>query len=73
MQNRNMKSKWSLSIKKNKDGVDFRYFRRCRYFKNILFELGAVDYSRLSIFILIRFWEIRKFLANGLRESACIR
>jgi hypothetical protein len=33
---------------------------------------GAVDYSRLPIFILIRFWESRKFLTNGLRDSACI-
>jgi hypothetical protein len=27
------------------------------------FEHGAVDYSRLPIFILIRFWEIKKFFA----------
>jgi hypothetical protein len=53
------------------DGVDFRYFRKCRHFENILFELGRVDYSRLPIFILIRFWEIRKFLTKGLRESLC--
>jgi hypothetical protein len=32
-----------------------------------------VDYSRLPIFILIRFWEIRKFLTNGLCESACLQ
>jgi hypothetical protein len=63
-----MKSKWGISIKKkNKDEVDFRHFRKCRYFENILFEL-----SRLPIFILIRFWEISKFLTNGLRESPCI-
>jgi hypothetical protein len=31
----------------------------------ILIELGAVDDSRLPIFILIRFWEIRKFPTNG--------
>jgi hypothetical protein len=37
-------------VKKNKDGVDFRYFRKCRHCENILIELGAVDYSRLSIF-----------------------
>jgi hypothetical protein len=50
-----MKSKWGLSIKKKKqDGVDIRYFRKYRHFKNILFELGAVDYSRLPIFVLIR-------------------
>jgi hypothetical protein len=67
-----MESKWGLSILKNKGGVDFRYFRKFRYFENILFELGAVDYSRLSIFVLIRFWEMRKFLTNGLRESPCI-
>jgi hypothetical protein len=41
-------------LKKNKDGGDFRYFRKCHHFENILFELGAVDYSRLPIFILIR-------------------
>jgi hypothetical protein len=28
--------------------------------------------SWLPIFILIRFWEIRKFLTNVLRESPCI-
>jgi hypothetical protein len=67
-----MKLKWGLSIEKNKEGVDFRYFRKCRHFENILFELGAVDYSWLPIFVLIRFWEIRKFLTNGLRESPCI-
>jgi hypothetical protein len=44
-----MKSKWGLSIKKNKD---FRHFRKCRHFENILFELGTVDDSRLPIFIL---------------------
>jgi hypothetical protein len=38
----------------------------------ILFELGEVHYSRLPIFILIGFWEMRKFLTNGLRESARI-
>jgi hypothetical protein len=58
-------------LKKNKDGIDFRYFRKCRHFKNISFELGVVDYSQLPIFILIWFWEIKKFLMNGLRESAC--
>jgi hypothetical protein len=58
--------------KKNKDGVDFRYFRKCHHFESILFELGAVDYSRLPIFVLIRFLEIRKFLTNELRESPCI-
>jgi hypothetical protein len=70
-----MKSKGGVSIKKkkNKDGVDFPYFRKCRHFENILFELGAVDYSRLPIFVLIRFWKIRKFLKNGLRESPCIQ
>jgi hypothetical protein len=57
---------------KNKDGVDFRYFRKCRHFENILCELGAVHYSRLPIFIFTRFWEIRKFLTNWLRESPCI-
>jgi hypothetical protein len=57
---------------KTKMAVDFRYFRKRRHFENILFELGAVDYSRLPIFILIRFGEIRKFLTNGLRESPCI-
>jgi hypothetical protein len=67
-----MKSKWGLSISKNQDGVDFRYFRKCPHFENISFELAAVDYSELPIFILIRFWEIRKFLTNGLRESVCI-
>jgi hypothetical protein len=36
-------SKWGVSIKKNKDGVDFLYFRKCHHFENILFELGAVD------------------------------
>jgi hypothetical protein len=56
-------------LKKNKDGVDFRHFRECRHFENISFELGAVDYSRLPIFILLRFWEIGKFLTNGVRES----
>jgi hypothetical protein len=35
--------------KKNKDGVDLRKYR---YFENILFELGAVDYSCPPIFIL---------------------
>jgi hypothetical protein len=38
---------------KKKDGVDFRYFRKCHHFENILFELGAADYSRLPIFILL--------------------
>jgi hypothetical protein len=48
---------------KNKYGVDFRYFRKCRHFENVLFEPAAVDYSRLPIFVLIRFWEIRiKFI-----------
>jgi hypothetical protein len=28
-------------------------------------------WSFIPIFILIRFWEIRSFLTNGLRESAC--
>jgi hypothetical protein len=42
------------------------------HFENILFELGAVDYSRIPIFVLIRFLEIRKILTNGLRESPCI-
>jgi hypothetical protein len=32
------------------------------------FEHGAVDYSRRPIFILIRFWESKKFFA----ESPCI-
>jgi hypothetical protein len=50
-----MKSKWGLFIKKNKDGVDFRSFWKCRHFENVLFELGAMDYSRVPIFILIRF------------------
>jgi hypothetical protein len=59
----------SCHLKKNEDGVDFRYFQKCRHFENILFELGAVDYSRLPIFILILFWEIRKFLTNRVRES----
>jgi hypothetical protein len=67
-----MISKWGLSIEKNKDGVGFRSFRKRRHFENNLFELGAVDYIQLPIFILIQFWEIRKFLTNGLRESACI-
>jgi hypothetical protein len=58
---------------KNIDGVDLRYFRKRHHFENILFELGAVDYGRLPIFILIRFWAIRKFLTNGLRESPCIQ
>jgi hypothetical protein len=53
-------------LKKNKDGVDFRYFWKRRHFENNLFELGAVNDTRLPIFILIRFWEIRKFLTNGL-------
>jgi hypothetical protein len=57
---------------KNKDGVDFRYFWKCHHFKNVWFELGAIEYSRLPIFILVRFWEIRKFLTNGLRESPCM-
>jgi hypothetical protein len=39
------------------DRVDFRCFRNLE----------------LPIFILIRFWEIRSFLTNGLRESACIQ
>jgi hypothetical protein len=39
---------------------------------HISFELGAVDYSELPIFILIQFWKIRKFLMKGLRESPCI-
>jgi hypothetical protein len=43
---------------KRLDGVDFRHFRKCRHFENILFELGAVDDTRLPIFVLIRFWEI---------------
>jgi hypothetical protein len=68
-----MKSKEGHSIKKNKDGVHFRHFRKCRHFENILFELGAVYYSWLPIFILIRFWKSRKFLMNGLRESPCIQ
>jgi hypothetical protein len=51
----------------------FPYFRQYRHFENILFELGSVDYSQLQIFILIRFWEIKKFLTNGLHESACIK
>jgi hypothetical protein len=59
-------------LHKKKYGVDFRYFRKCHHFENILFEFGVADYSRLPIFILIRFWEIRKFLTNGLRESPCI-
>ncbi|CAH1372394.1 unnamed protein product [Tenebrio molitor] len=50
----------------------WRRFPRCRCFENILFELRAVDYKRLPIFVLIRFWEIKKFLTNGLRESPCI-
>jgi hypothetical protein len=58
----NLESKFENKMEpfhlKNKDGVDFRYFWNCRHFENILFELGPVDYSRLSIFILIRFWEI---------------
>jgi hypothetical protein len=64
----NVESNGTLLLKK-KDGVDFRYFRKCQHFENILFELDAVDYSPLRIFILlvIRFWEIRKFLKNGLR------
>jgi hypothetical protein len=45
---------------KNEDGVDFRYFRKRRYFENILFELRAIDCSRLPIFILIRFWGNQK-------------
>jgi hypothetical protein len=57
---------------KQKDGVYFRHFSKCRHFESILFELGAVHYSRLPIFVLIRFWEIRNFLTNRLRESACI-
>jgi hypothetical protein len=56
----------------SKDCIDFRYFRKCRHFENISFELGVVGYSQLPIFILIWFWEIKKFLMNGLRESACI-
>jgi hypothetical protein len=67
-----MKSKWGLFIKKNKDAVDFRYFRKCHHFENISFELGVVDYSQLPIFILIWFGEISKFLMNGLRESVCM-
>jgi hypothetical protein len=51
----NVESKFEIKMGpfrlKNKDGVDFRYFRH--HFKNILFELGAVYYSRLRIFILI--------------------
>jgi hypothetical protein len=39
--------------------VKMGYFRKCRHFENSLFELGTVDYSRLPIFVLIRFWEIR--------------
>jgi hypothetical protein len=50
----------------------FPAFPECRHFENILFELGDVDDSRLPIFILVGFWEIRKFLTNRLRESACI-
>jgi hypothetical protein len=29
--------------------VDFRYFRKCHHFENILFELGAVDDSNFRI------------------------
>jgi hypothetical protein len=50
----NVESKFEIKIK---DGVDFRYFRKCRHSENILFEPGA-------IFTLIRFWEIRKFLTD---------
>jgi hypothetical protein len=39
-------TKGAFLLKKNKDGVDFRYFRKCRHFENILFELGAIDYGR---------------------------
>jgi hypothetical protein len=62
----------TFQCKKNKDGVDFRHFRKCRHVENISFEHGAVDYSRLPILILKRFCEIRKFLTNRLRESPCI-
>jgi hypothetical protein len=31
----------------------------------ICISIELVDDSRLPIFILIRFWEIRKFLTNG--------
>jgi hypothetical protein len=41
-----MKSKGAILLKKNKDGVDFRHFRKRRHFENILFELGAVNDSR---------------------------
>jgi hypothetical protein len=66
----NQKSKFEIkmgphNLKKNKNDVDFR---KSRHLENILFELGAVDYSRLIIFIVIRFWEIRKFLTNALPE-----
>jgi hypothetical protein len=58
---------------KNKNGVGFRYFPCVAILKIFyVFEFRAVNYNRLPIFILTRFWEIRKFLTNGLRESACI-
>jgi hypothetical protein len=70
----NLESKFENKMEpfhlKNKDGVDFRYFWKCRHFENILFELGPVDYSRLSIFILCN--TILGNLVNGLRESTCI-
>jgi hypothetical protein len=34
-------------FKKNEHGIDFRYFRKCRHFENISFELRLVDYSQL--------------------------
>jgi hypothetical protein len=38
---------------KNKDGIDFRYFRKCRHFETISFQLGVVKYRQLPSFILI--------------------
>jgi hypothetical protein len=65
----NVESKFEIKMGpfhlKNKVSVVFRYFRKCGHFENILFQLGVVDYSRLLISILIRFWKIRKFQRTG--------
>jgi hypothetical protein len=37
-----------------------------------ILKIFHLNYSQLPIFILILFWEIKKFLMNGLHESACI-
>jgi hypothetical protein len=56
---------------KNQDGVDFRYFRKRPILKIFYLNLEQSIIVQLPIFILIRFWEIREFLTNRLRESPC--